>query len=225
MFGFAPEVELYWVNEVRIYAMAAAACAALVTLGAGYAQVRLQSDVSARKEATAKAVQQASDERIARAQADGAQANERAEKLALEAAQARAEQERLKQLVTWRTISDEQIEKAAAVLSPKRQTVLISVVANDPEAMHLGAYLSEIFKKANWAAVPRSVSWGAWLPIGVHIYGPEGETLDALRAAFNTAGIPFDSRPPQHDPDWQIEFQQGTPTSATILVGSKVGPT
>jgi hypothetical protein len=171
------------------------------------------------------------DQDIARVQHDAALAIERAatsEKEAAKAneaaAKARLEQEHLKQLVVWRSITDQQIDKIASILSSKPQTILLSIVANDPEAMFLGALLSEAFKKAKWEAVAQSSSWGNWLPVGVHIYGPEGETLSALTAAFTAAGVPFDPRPPPREPDVSIVFSGKEKVSANILIGSRIGP-
>jgi multidrug efflux pump subunit AcrA (membrane-fusion protein) len=184
------------------------------------------------------ATNQRHDEDMARVQHDTAQANERAAQLEkqaaearegiaranAEAATARTEQERLKQLVVWRTITDQQIDAIAAQLSANKQTILIAVVSNDPEAMFFAGQITLIFNKAGWTAVPRSVSWGNWLPLGLHIYGPDNDTVRALRQSFAAARVQFIPEGPPRDPDASITFQQGIETTATILVGSKIGP-
>jgi hypothetical protein len=153
-----------------------------------------------------------------------AKATENAARANEQAAIARSEQERLKQLVKWRALSDQAIDTLAAHLSEKKETILLEVVANDPEAMFFGGLLSAAFNKAHWEAVPRSVSWGNFLPLGLHVFGPEGEVLDLLKQSFAAAGVEIDLRPPPREPDWSISFKQGTPTSATVLIGSRIGP-
>ena len=161
---------------------------------------------------------------IAKANAEIAAAKKQAAALEKDTAQARLEQERLKQMVVWRDIPADAGRVISSVLATQKHTILIAVLANDPEAMAFASRISKILDNAGWTAVPRAVSWGAWLPIGLHVYGPENDAVRLLLSAFAAAKIEVDPRPPPHDPDWSIVFQQGTETTATILVGSKLGP-
>lgn len=45
MFGLSPSDALRWVNEIRIWAMVGSAVCAVLAMGAGWAQIRLQSTV------------------------------------------------------------------------------------------------------------------------------------------------------------------------------------
>jgi hypothetical protein len=178
------------------------------------------------------------DEDMARVQHDTAQAIERAAQLEKEAAEARvgiaranadaararAEQERLKQMVVWRSISDDMAKSLTARLSIRKEPIVLAVVANDPEAMFLATQLTKILTNASWTAFARSVSWGNWLPIGIHIYGPDNDTVRLLRESFTAVGVPFDSHPPPRQPDVSVVFPEDKETNATILIGSRIGP-
>jgi len=211
---------LYWIGIARLIATFLVAIGVAVEFGGEWASRPFEKVVAKAREAefsrlntelgNARAA-------IAKSEQETAKANEIA-------ATARAEQERLKQLVIWRTLTDKQVDDAAAKLSAKKQTVLLQVVANDPEAMYFAGQLSRIFNKAGWEATPSAVSWGDWLPLGLGISGPDNETVRALHSAFEAAGIKFEAAIPPRKPDMSIDFNRGSAPTATLLVGSKVGP-
>ncbi len=169
------------------------------------------------------------DEDMTRVQHDAALAIERAavlEKEAAkaneEAAKARAEQERLKSLVVWRSIEPDKRTPMVAMLATRKETIKLLVVMNDPEAFVFASQLTAIFNAAHWEAVAEAGTWGNLLPQNVLLPGPDNETVKLLRAAFTMAGVKFgtDSIRP---PDASIVFES-KPTSATVIVGSKLGP-
>jgi hypothetical protein len=177
-------------------------------------------------EAAAKANESAAkaNERAATLEKEAAEAREGIARANADAASAKAEQERLKQLVVWRSISDTSAEILKAKIVGVEKTILLSTVANDPEAFVLGAQIGKVLIAAGWKVIIQAATWGNWLPIGVHIYGPDSQTADLLRNAFAAAQIPFDPRSPARKPDMSIDFDQGEPTDATILIGSRIGP-
>lgn len=96
MFGLTAGEHLKWVNEARIWAAVGSAIFAVLAMGAGWAQIRLQTVVGREK-----------DDALATYKADAA---ERVAKLEHETADAKREQERLKKenLELQRTIQIEQ---------------------------------------------------------------------------------------------------------------------
>lgn len=174
----------------------------------------------AREEAKAAASKAQAD--ITKANAEIADAKRQTAVLEKETAQARAEQDRLKQLVIWRSIAPEKRAPLAAKLATRKETIKLMVVMNDPEAFAFASQLTTIFKAANWEAIAEAASWGNLLPENVLLPGPDNETVKLLREAFAEAGITFttDSIRP---PDASIVFEQKQ-TSATVVVGSKLGP-
>ena len=160
------------------------------------------------------------DEDMARLQHEAAQATERAAKLEKEAAGARLEQERLKQLVVWRSIPNDSAQILASLLAKKPTEIRLMVVANDPEAMQLASQITTILDTAKWKANAVAASWGNLLPIGIHIYGSDAATVDLLKQSFFAAQISFDPSPVR-EPDTSIIF--GGTSQTTILIGSRVG--
>jgi hypothetical protein len=154
-------------------------------------------------------LQRVSDENIAKANSD--------------AATARLEQERLKRLVVWRSIPTNAITEITRRLSIRQDAITLMYLANDPEVFLFSSQISHAFSEAHWEVFVKSVSWGNWLPIGVHVYGDAGEVLDLARATLRAANVPFDEAPPPRVPDMAIEFE-GRPTAVTILVGARIGP-
>jgi hypothetical protein len=106
---------------------------------------------------------------IASATERASAANERAAVLEKEAAEARAEQERLKTLVTWRTIPNENGKILSSALSVRQASIVLAISANDPEALFYGAQIGKYLESAGWNVIPEAVSWSNYLPIDMHI--------------------------------------------------------
>src|SRR4051812_23398936 len=130
MFGFNPETELYWVNEVRIWTMGLAAVAAVGAVVAGYAQLRLQTVVADQKAARAAEIQRTSDERIANAQTEAARANERTAELEKQTVEAkrdlekeRSERIRLENRFGPRRLTDEQKAITATIIQSQKPKI------------------------------------------------------------------------------------------------------
>lgn len=118
MFDMPPSTLLWRANEIRIWATLAAALAAVVTFGAGYAQIRLQSEVSAAKDREFAQFRTASEERTAQALREAATANERAEsltnenlQLSIRLEQEKAERIKLEEKISSRSLTRDQIER------------------------------------------------------------------------------------------------------------------
>jgi hypothetical protein len=152
-----------------------------------------------------------------------AEANERTASLEKEAAQARLEQERLKQIVSWRTISSEAGNKMVAILKANPTFIKLAYVGADPEALGLAIQFSKVLETAGWTMAPEAMTFSSQLVLEIRVPGPENEAVKLLRNALNEAGIPFLTETvPQAD----MAFAPNSPSvpAATLFVGSKRPP-
>jgi hypothetical protein len=120
-------------------------------------------------------------------------ANESAEK-------ARLEQERLKQLVSWRTLDAANVSALVAELSKGSGEVDIGFIPSDPESKYFALkVLGDAFIAANNSGtVPKwHVYLRAWqsdgMIFGIAIPGPENDQVELMRRAFSAAHIEFSS--------------------------------
>lgn len=160
---------------------------------------------------------------IASAQLEIASAKERAASLEKEAAQARAEQERLKQIVSWRVLSKEAGEKLVSLLAKNKALITLAYVGADPEVLGLAIQFSKIFEAAHWQVLSSAMTFSSQLVFEIRLPGPENETVQLLRSAFNQAGISFVTEDvPQPD----MSFARSAPEkpAATVFIGSKRPP-
>jgi hypothetical protein len=143
--------------------------------------------------------------------------NERAAGLEKEAMQ-------LKLLVTWRSLSKEQLETLASALSAKPSRLRFVTVANDPEAMFFSIQISRAFN--GWTLYPSTRSTPGTLAIGLTIIGTSDDEVAFVRNAFTSANISFSTNPiPGNSIDITTDDagNQGEP-GVTIIVGSKTRP-
>jgi hypothetical protein len=212
MFGFVPEQELYWVNEVRLWSMALAAVAAIVTLGAGYAQIRLQTIVAEEKATLAAALQRSSDERISATQAEAAKANERTAELEKQTIEARRELEkeraerlRLESRFGPRSLKAEQVAQIVRDLSPHKMPIAVSASSEEETRR----YATEIVRALQAAgARVRLDEFRAIAPVwyGLILRPPE-TGANPLPDALTRAGIEFTNAtatglgPPRQSPE------------------------
>jgi hypothetical protein len=158
---------------------------------------------------------------------EAADARERAAKLENDASQARLEQERLKSVVQWRQLSNEDSQKLHAALEaiPKSATgpIIFSYEQNNDEAEY---YLFQIgrqfWSNRGWQIGMQYRSYAGMIWYGVRVLGPDNETTRAIRAAFNTAGIEFSTD--EIPGGFTTTGVMASPTATVILVGPKKPP-
>ncbi|MBZ9650013.1 hypothetical protein K9B33_20985 [Sphingobium sp. 3R8] len=144
MFGLSPSDALRWVNEIRIWAMVGSAVCAVLAMGAGWAQIRLQSTVGKIK-----------DDALDRYKADAAERTQELKtnntKLQLELERERLERLRIEREMKPRRLSQAQAAELIALLHKigPRQGRITSAM-NDPEAHRLALDFNSVFKAAGW---------------------------------------------------------------------------
>jgi hypothetical protein len=141
-----------------------------------------------------------------------------------EANEARLKYLQLESVVTWRSLSKEQITKLESILSTKPSTLKFTYVANDPEALFFAIEISKSF--TGWRLLSGSRTYSGTLVMGLIIVGkPESDEVNFVRDAFRAAGIPFSTEPVNAN---AIEFGGMMPGEAEpnveIIVGSKPRP-
>jgi F0F1-type ATP synthase membrane subunit b/b' len=154
---------------------------------------------------------------------EASEAKERTASLEKEAAQAKLEQERLKQIVSWRTISNAAGNKMVALLKANPAFIKLAYVAADPEALGLAIQFSKVLEIAGWTVAAEAMTFSSKLILEFRIPGPENEAVESLRKALNEAGIPFSTEdvPP---PDMAFVQSGANPPAATLFIGSKRPP-
>jgi hypothetical protein len=165
----------------------------------------------------------------AEANESAAQANERAENT-------RLEQERMKQIVKWRTIDPADLNALIAELAKGSGEVDLGDIPGDPESEYFALkIIGDAFIAANrssdtlkWHAHLRG--WhGSAMFFGIAIPGPENEQVTILRRAFSAAHIEFSTEdlPDETSPVSIGAGLSWTPApkhDALILVGLKNPP-
>jgi hypothetical protein len=163
-----------------------------------------------------------------------AAANERAAQLTLEAEAAKREQERLKSLVIWRAITNDEGNRLVNILARRSGSVTLAYVQVDPEAVSFTAQIKHAFDLANQAA--GTVVWNITVApriysnrvvTGLHIPDRGNSASRDIQEAFASAGISFESDdvPPEPVPIGPITAGVvPVTTDAVIVVGSR-GPT
>ena len=210
MLGFPPEAELYWSNEVRVWATILAIVAAVVAVAASYLQINLQEQAAAARDQAHRRLQAESQERIAQAQADATRAEERAKELAREAEQVRLERERLLIRFAWRRIDSEQRRQIADALRPTNLRPVIFVTTSDPEAAQFRADLVAALRDAGDPNPIWRVAVGSSSFEGLSVQGPKEEERLLLVRLFEQAGFPMQNG--------------GQAERLTIVIGAKPPP-
>jgi hypothetical protein len=224
MFGVPPETVSHWANEVRVWGVFLAGLGVALSLAASYVQVSLQAEVAAAKEEAHKRLQLESQERIARLQADSAQAQadivrereataiaqERAAELSKEVEQVRLEQERLRARFSWRRISAEQRRQIADGLRAANLRPAVFVTTSDPEAAQFRSDVVAVLRDAgdpnpNWRSAAGSSS-----VVGLSVQGPKEQERSAVAGIFERAGFSMQNA--------------GQAERLTIIIGAKPPP-
>lgn len=137
-----------------------------------------------------------------------------------EAAKARLETEKLKAVVTWRTLSAEQNSELDKVLSQKPGAVNLRWQDGDPEALFLAIQISQVLQRAHWNVAPGSIKPANSIIFGIIVPPESGEQADMLREALNGAKISYSSIPaPQPGASFNISTIPGAPS---LIIGSRM---
>jgi hypothetical protein len=218
MLGASASTLLWWANEIRIWAAALAAVAAVASWVASYYQIRLSSVVSAEKDRAFQQYRAAAEERTAQAQADAEAAKERAAALERDTAQLnlaiekeRLLRTRLQNQVAWRRLTSEQKQALVEALRGQSFKVWVTTVRDDPEAR---LFHQEIFEALKSAGL--DVQWftGYAMAVGLTTNDSTGPEHELLRRAFEAAGLSL-------SPSGGDGMKDGAPE---ITVGSKPPP-
>jgi hypothetical protein len=169
-------------------------------------------------EGTAKALADA-----AKAEERAADANKRAAELEKEAAAAGLETEKLKQVVTWRSIPPEAVAVLESALSAKPGSVNLRYMDGDPEALFLAIQFSRILDRAKWSVAPGSFKPSNAIVFGIALPDGAGAEAKTLRDAFSAAKISFSTEPlPSAGVGFSTSTIRGAPT---LFIGCKAPAT
>lgn len=118
----------------------------------------------------------------ANAQKDAALANERAAEIM--------------KATAWRRIEPEAAQKLsealAAIPAAVPHKIVFAYVQSDPEALYLAYQIGRVFlAEKNWDANIFAESHAGILYWGIRVLGPDNETTQGVRKAFEAAGIEF----------------------------------
>jgi hypothetical protein len=159
-----------------------------------------------------------------------AEANERAET-------ARLEQEKLKQLVQWRTIDPANMKVLIAELAKGSGEIDIAFAPSDPETEYFALKIigEDAFSAANDSG--SGLKWHVYLRqwitngmfFGIAIPGPENNEVKFLRHAFSAAHIEFSTgNPPEEVPPINLggglKFAPPPKHDALIVIGLRKPP-
>jgi len=150
---------------------------------------------------------------------------------------ARLEQERLKQLVKWRTVLPDDMKALVAELAKGSGEIDIAFAPSDPESEY---FAFKIIGNDGFAAVNDSggaIKWRVYLRpwisnamfFGIAIPGPENAQINLLRRAFSAAHIKFSTEmPPDEVPPIKLgaglAYTPPPQHDALIVVGLRNPP-
>lgn len=164
------------------------------------------------------------DERIARNEAETAAAKAQAASANAEAAKANLEQQRLKERLAWRTLSQDQYAALVNVLGTQPSVVTLAYPTGDPEALAYAIQFSRIFEVARWNMRAQSKTLSDRVHFDIIILGPNDGHVNIVRQAFTAAGIQFNTgdvprsaMDVNHEPPDLV----GIPSTVTVFIGSK----
>lgn len=175
----------------------------------------------------------ASNERIAELGKETAEANKKAVEagegtamalakgaaLEKEAATARLETEKLKAVVTWRSIPLDSTAAMEKVLSAKPGSVNLRYMDGDPEALYLAIQISTILERSHWRIAPGSLKPMNGIIFGINIPKMDRSDGQTLGEALSAARMPFATEPM---PSASVGFGVSTIDGAPILmIGSR----
>lgn len=218
----SPSDQLWWANEIRIWGAALAGVAAIITFGATWAQLRLQTVVGAAKDAAAIELRRVTDERIAETRWTAAQAMLEQEKLTASNLQLattlereRTERLQLEAQLRPRGLTPAQRAAIFNVLSGKFLAIGVTSFS-DPEAINYARQLMAAFAMAGSTVELEGTVLSASQPeIGVMV---EAGAPSPMHDALREAGIAFSEittvGPPSSNPKIKVR----------LLIGLKPDP-
>jgi hypothetical protein len=225
-----------WANRIYVIAGFLAVILTAITVAASFVIWRTSSDIAGRKERELALYQAGARTEIERAKsaaaeartrgqeanAEAAKANERAAQLEKDAAASRLEAERIKQQVSWRSLSAPQAQRLLKALAERPGAVNLRYTDGDPETLGLTAEIANILERAHWQVAAGSTKFANALAFEIHIPNQPSDNLKALQKAFHEAGIPFDPSPlPPVGAEFNVSTINGAPT---LFIGSKRPP-
>jgi hypothetical protein len=216
-----------WENVMLLFLGVAAIAAALVGIWT-YAVVQLQKQEAADAKKDFDEYKLTVDGQVADAKKEGIQAGEkagsailRAAELEKEAANARLETEKIKGVVSWRTISPASASALERVLAAKPGAVNLRFMDGDPEALFFAIQFSQILAKAHWQIAPGALKPANAIVFGISLPDATGTDIQTLREAFSAANIRFSPNPVPGGPSFSVSTIQGAPM---LMIGSRPPP-
>ena len=104
--------------------------------------------------------------------------------------EAKLQTEKIKQVVAWRVLLPASVAQLSRVLSEHPGSVNLRYTNGDPESLFLAIQLSNILNDAKWRIASGSEN-SNFLTYGISLPDPANADMNALRAAFSSASIPF----------------------------------
>jgi hypothetical protein len=148
------------------------------------------------------------------------QLEQRAAELEKDAASARLETEKLKAVVSWRTIPTDSASQLEKALSGKPGAVNLRYIDGDPESLFLAIQFSKILSKANWQIASGAIKSANAIIFGIGLPDANGSDAQTLRTALSKAGIAFSSDSiPLGGMGFMISTIQGAPM---LMIGSRL---
>jgi hypothetical protein len=156
---------------------------------------------------------------IAKSNAAAVQAQAQVATATAGAEAAKLETEKLKAVVTWRTIPPENAAALEKVLSGKPGSVNLRYTDGDPESLFLAIQISQILGRAKWQVAPGAEKFANAIEFGISLPDSLGTDAQTLRSGFNAAKVPFSTGPlPQSGVGFSVSTIPGAPT---LMIGSR----
>jgi len=148
-----------------------------------------------------------------------AEAIEKASELEKEAEIAKLQSAKIKQAISWRTLSKQNVNELERLLSMEPGEVNLRYTEGDPEALFLAIQISQILDNANWKIALGAIKFSNTLVFGIAIPRDLTPSGGRLREAFTKAKIHFTSEVlPQSGVGFLISTIANAPT---LMIGSK----
>ena len=214
-------------NSAQIVFLSIAAAAAILVGVSQFVIIKLQKFAAIGAEGEFKKYKLTVEGQVADAKKEGIEAGKtagnalvRAAELEKEAANARLETEKIKAVVTWRTISASNTAELERVLAAKPGSVNLRWQDGDPEALFLAIQISQILGRAKWKIAPGSFKPANSILFGVVVPPESGTDADTLREALAAAHIAYSSVPvSQEGASFNVSTIEGAPF---LMIGSRL---
>lgn len=179
-----------------------------------------KADIAKAQEEAAKAQSQ-----VAGATAESAKASAKAEEFRLgiaqaneRAAQSQLETEKLKAVVTWRTLPASNADELEKALAANPGSINLRYTDGDPESLFLAIQFSRILEKAGWKIAPSSLKLDGALQWGIALPDSSGTEAQTLRSAFAAAKIAFSTEPV---PPASMSVGRSIAGAPILMIGSR----